>query len=185
MLAPNSGQLIIQDNTGFGYTQLAAVNQGYSAHSWYFVQAQWGTSGKIIATLFSSNGTTQLSTVTATDTNFTSGGIGFRTIAHAYFDTVTDTPGVNNFAIVGRPLQAPLGSGTIARVGTEFVLGTPSPAHLTSDAGYLNFKNVNQYFSAPKATDSSHLTPALVHKDHSLSTDILAGLLFGKEDGLD
>jgi hypothetical protein len=96
VLAPNTGQFIIQDNTNFGFTQLAAVNQSYSSNTWYRVEADWSKTGIITAKLFSSNGTTQLNSVVATDTSFSTGGIGFRATGHhKYFDTVTDTPGVN------------------------------------------------------------------------------------------
>jgi hypothetical protein len=96
--APNTNQLIIQSNLGFGFTNLAAVSQTYLANHWYRLEVDWGTSGKIVAKLFDSNGTTQLNTVTAATTAILSGGIAFRATGHdKYFDTVTDTPGVNNF----------------------------------------------------------------------------------------
>jgi hypothetical protein len=109
--APNTGQLIIQSNPGYGFSELASVSQSYLANHWYRLEVDWGTSGKIVAKLFDSNGTTQLNSVTATTTAITSGGIGFRSIgSNKYWDTVTDTSGVNNFA-------APSPSGTGSGVG--------------------------------------------------------------------
>jgi hypothetical protein len=100
--APNTGQLIIQSNLGYGFSNLAAVNQTYQPNHWYRLEVDWGTSGKIVGKLFDSDGTTLLKSVTATTTAITSGGIGFRGTGHnKYWDTVTDTPGVNNFAVPG------------------------------------------------------------------------------------
>ena len=81
MAAPNTGQLIIQQNLGYGFQDLAAVNQSFKANHWYRLEVDWGVSGKIIGKLFDSNGTTLLSTVTASSTAITSGGIAFRSTA--------------------------------------------------------------------------------------------------------
>jgi hypothetical protein len=96
--APNTGQLIIQENLNYGFTDLAAVSQSYRANHWYRLEVDWGTSGKIVGKLYDSDGTTLLRTVTASTTDILSGGIAFRATGYdKYFDTVTDTPGVNNF----------------------------------------------------------------------------------------
>jgi hypothetical protein len=96
--APNSGQLILQQNIFYGYTNLAAVNQNFQANHWYRLEVDWGTSGKIVGKLFDSNGTTLLQTVTASTTVITTGGIAFRaTGSDKYWDTVTANYGVNNF----------------------------------------------------------------------------------------
>jgi hypothetical protein len=103
--APNTGQLIIQQNPGYGYSDLAAVNQTYRSNHWYRMEVDWGISGTIIGKLYDSNGTTLLATVTASTTSVTSGGIGFRALgSNKYFDTVTVQRGVNSF------LQSPTGA---------------------------------------------------------------------------
>ncbi len=100
--APNTGQLIIQSNPNYGFSNLASVSQSYLPNHWYRLEVDWGTSGKIIGKLFDSNGTTQLNSVTATTTAITSGGIGFRAIGHnKYWDTVTA------FAHSNEPALAP------------------------------------------------------------------------------
>ena len=93
VLAANTGQLIIQDNSGYGFTNLAAVPQYYQPNQWYRVEVVWGTGGSITAHLYGSNGTTLLNTVQATATAITAGGIAFRGIGFdKLFDTVTVTP---------------------------------------------------------------------------------------------
>jgi len=94
VLGANTGQFIIQDNSGYGFTNLSSVSQGYLANHWYLVQVAWGIGGAITARLYDSNGTSLLNTVKATDNNITSGGIAFRGIFdNKYFDTVTMMPG--------------------------------------------------------------------------------------------
>ncbi len=98
--APNTGQLILQDNTGYNYVQLAAVNQTWQTGHWYRLEVDWGTSGQIVGKLYDSNSTTLLNTVTATDTSITAGGFAFRTTGSTvYWDTVTLSTGVNNFTV--------------------------------------------------------------------------------------
>ena len=98
VVAPNTGQLILQSNLGFGFTNLAIVNQSYHANQWYRLEVDWGKSGAILGKLFDSTGTNLLNQVSATTTAITSGGIAFRaTGSDKYWDTVTATYGVNTF----------------------------------------------------------------------------------------
>jgi subtilisin family serine protease len=90
VMAPNTGELIIQRNIGlFDFFNLAAVPQAWSLDQWYRFEVEWGDGGNITGRLFDSDGTTLLNTVSAVDTTFTSGGIAFRGFDGAkYFDTV-------------------------------------------------------------------------------------------------
>ena len=101
--APNTNQLLLQNNSGWGFTNLGAVSQTWLANHWYRLEVDWGTSGTIVGKLFDSNGTTLLQTVTASTTAITSGGIAFRATGNCnkYWDTVTLTPGVNQFVAAG------------------------------------------------------------------------------------
>jgi hypothetical protein len=113
VLAPNSGQLLIQNNAGFGYTDLAAVRQSYVANQWYRVEVSWGTSGTVVTKLFSANGQTLLNTVTAATGDVTPGGFAFRATGHdKYFDTVTVTRGGNSFVAHTAATNAPPTGGT-------------------------------------------------------------------------
>ena len=93
VLAPNSDQLIIQNNSGFGYANLAAVSQTYQANVWYKLEVDWGTTGIVTGKLYSSNGTTLLNSVTASTGDTTPGSFGFRaTGSDKYWDTVAVAP---------------------------------------------------------------------------------------------
>ncbi len=95
--APNTGQLIIQSVAGFSnYLNLASVSQSYLAGHWYRLEVDLGTNGTVIGKIFDSNGTTLLGQVVATNVGNTAGGIALRaTGSDKYWDTITDTPGVN------------------------------------------------------------------------------------------
>jgi hypothetical protein len=127
--APNTGQLILQENLAYNFTNLAAVRQSYLRNHWYRLEVDWGTSGKIIGKLFDSNGTTLLNQVTAATTDITAGGIAFRATGNdKFFDTVTDTRGVNNFGVAAPP--GPLLAANLAGAG----LGTFSGGEQASSA---------------------------------------------------
>jgi hypothetical protein len=107
--APNTGQLVLQSNVGWSFSQLAAVNQSYLPNHWYRLEVDWGASGTVVGKLFDSNGTTLLNSVAASTGVITSGGIAFRAIgSDKYWDTVTAQYGVNTFASQN-PTQPPAG----------------------------------------------------------------------------
>lgn len=100
--APNTGQLLLQSNAGWGFTNLGAVAQTWQPNHWYRLEVDWGASGAIVGKLFDSNSVTLLNTVTASATGITSGGIAFRAtgLYNKYWDTVQLTPAVNQFVRV-------------------------------------------------------------------------------------
>src|SRR5207248_8346663 len=58
--APNTGQLLLQQDVGYGFSDLAAVSQSYLANHWYRLEVSWGTTGALVGRLFDSDGTTLL-----------------------------------------------------------------------------------------------------------------------------
>jgi len=94
--APNSGELLLQDCSGYTYTNLGAVSQIWQPNRWYRMEVCWGAGGAIVGKLYDSNGTTLLNTVTGKCSKITSGGIAFRSISTTtWWDTVQATRGVN------------------------------------------------------------------------------------------
>jgi methionine-rich copper-binding protein CopC len=89
VMAPNTGEFIIQLNNGYGFLNIAEDPQTWQQDHWYKFQVVWGVGGTITANLFDSDGTTLLNTLTATDNTFISGGLAFRSFASTrYFDTI-------------------------------------------------------------------------------------------------
>jgi hypothetical protein len=153
VLAPNTNQFIIQNNAGFeSFTNLAAVTQTYTANTWYLMQVQWGTSGKVIADLYASNGTTLLNSVTAATGDTTAGTFAFRaTGSNKYFSTVTDTPGVNNFVVQPPTGGSKGGQGSSPGISSGSTEENPwlwfpvsQPGQKESAAGKLWFVTVEQ-----------------------------------------
>lgn len=92
VLAPNTDQFIIQDNSNYGFTDIADVTQTYTADTWYEIVVDWGVGGNITADLYASDGTTLLNTASAVDNSIVSGGLAFRAFGSSgasSFDTVT------------------------------------------------------------------------------------------------
>lgn len=121
--SPNTNQLLLQSNLGYGYTNLAAVSSTWAANHWYRLEVSWGTSGTIIGKVYDSNGTTLLATVTGSTTAITSGGIAFRAIgSNKYWDTVQVTPGASQFS---RSALAAAGLSNSALGLTDAVFSVP------------------------------------------------------------
>jgi hypothetical protein len=101
--AANTNQLILQNNSGYGYADIAAVSQNWQANHWYRLEVSWGTNGAIVGKVFDSDGTTLLQTVSGSNTSITSGGIAFRSTntSNTYWDTVQLTSGVNKAISTG------------------------------------------------------------------------------------
>ena len=89
VMAPNTGEFLIQRNDGYAYADIGAVAQSWTANHWYRILVDWRTDGTITAQLFDSDGTTLLNTVTAHDATRTEGGIAFRAFGSTKsFDTI-------------------------------------------------------------------------------------------------
>jgi subtilisin family serine protease len=88
VIAPNTGQFLLQRNNGWGYLDIGSSAQAWQ-NKWYRVEVRWGAGGQITAVLYDSNGTTVLNTVSALDSTYTAGGIAFRGFdGSKFFDSV-------------------------------------------------------------------------------------------------
>ncbi len=122
--APNTNQLLFQDNTGYGFTDIAAVSQTWQANHWYRLEVDWGTSGTIVGKVFDSNGATLLKPSSATDDgdhlrrHRLPGDRQF----NKYWDTVTVTPSVNNFAAPAAASSTPAAANRtdVARMAAAY-----------------------------------------------------------------
>jgi len=85
VLGGNTNTLLLQRNANFGFATLAEVPQVWVANKWYRFEIVWGVGGSITGRLFDSDGTTLLTTVTATDNTITSGGLAFRGFGPTHF----------------------------------------------------------------------------------------------------
>src|SRR5262249_7796814 len=85
VLGGNTNTLILQRNDNFGFTDIGVVPQARVDNKGCRFEIVWGVGGGIAGRLFDSDGTTLLTTVTATDTTITSGGLAFRGFGPTHF----------------------------------------------------------------------------------------------------
>jgi subtilisin family serine protease len=89
VMAPNSGQFMLQQNVDYGFADLAVTPFAWQADHWYRMEASWGAAGDITGRLYDSDGSTLLATLSGNDDQFTSGGIAFRAFGSTkHFDSV-------------------------------------------------------------------------------------------------
>jgi hypothetical protein len=89
VMGTNTGSLLLQRNAAYGFETIAEAPQTWTPNKWYRFEIVWGTNGSIVGSLYDSDGTTLLNTVTASDTTITSGGLAFRGFGPTFFvDTV-------------------------------------------------------------------------------------------------
>jgi hypothetical protein len=90
VLAPNTGQIIFQQNAGYFFADIGSSPQAFEADRWYRAEVLWGSGGLLTGRLFDSDGTTLLNTVNASSSLSSEGGIAFRGFGGVKdFDTIT------------------------------------------------------------------------------------------------
>jgi hypothetical protein len=72
----NNVEIVKRTNDGGNYNQLASSSISYNTKNWYKALVEWKTNGKIICTIYNSNGDIETS-ASATDTTYKTGGIGW------------------------------------------------------------------------------------------------------------
>ncbi len=180
--APNTGQLIIQQNNRYNsFVDLADANQSYAANHWYRLEVDWGTNGVVVGKIFDSDGVTQLGQVRATGITVTSGGIAFRaTGSDKYWDTVTDASATNG-PLIGHPSVALNGEGSTTT--TQHESGTAGQLTSGSSAFAVSPMAVDAFFMwAPFSSnkDSGSALPAFLTDAQNSDWDPLFSGVFGK-----
>lgn len=171
--SPGTNQLLLSSNLGYGSTTLATANQTWQPDHWYRLEVDWGTSGKITAKVFDSDGTTQLGTVTATTSAITSGGIAFKsTGVTTIWDTVQVTPGANSFSLPaginlggnGASITSPLGAVSVNTTGTT---NLPPIAIATNGSSSTTLDQIFSEGIDHTGSDSPYSKPEKAHRKHN------------------
>ncbi len=95
VLAKNTSDLILMRHPNLSTLSsqiqtLAVSEQSFAHDRWYLLNIDWGLDGQITASVFDSDGTTLINSITANDNNVSAGGIGFRAFGgDAWYDTIT------------------------------------------------------------------------------------------------
>ena len=147
-LCENTGTLALQYVPGYStYNEIASVAQTWQINHWYRFEINWGTSGTIIGRLYDSDGVTLLNTVTATNTNITSGGISFRGFGSTkYFDTVTKG---SSTAVPMTPATAYFTNGVWTGNVTVLQAGNGINLHVDDGSGHSGNSNAFNVSNLP------------------------------------
>ncbi len=95
LLAPNTSNLVVQQNSGFGYLDVAATPFTYTLNQWYKLEVEFVSSTSITGRLYDSTGTTVLATVNYTAASSLVGGVAIRSFSNVYIDDMKTITGPN------------------------------------------------------------------------------------------
>jgi len=89
VLAPNTSQLIIQSNSGWGYSNTVATSYTYNTSAWYFLELTFNSPTSVTGRLYNASMVLQAS-VTTSPVGLTAGGIAMRVYCTTagYFDDI-------------------------------------------------------------------------------------------------
>jgi hypothetical protein len=97
VLAPNSNQLLFQDNAGYNFSPLASSSFSFVNGGWYLAKLSFGAS--TVGSVYAADGTTLLASLTApTTVRANNGGLAFRN-----FGSNMDTLSVASAAVGAVP----------------------------------------------------------------------------------
>lgn len=131
VVAPNTGQLLFQNNENFGFSNVVGTNFSFNSNQWYLASVTFGP--QIVGNLFDSDGTTLLASLTAQNlSRGSTGGIAVRSFGGSSFDTISlnttagavPEPGTWAMMLLG---MGAIGLGMRRRKG----IGSPPRARLT------------------------------------------------------
>ncbi len=89
----NTGQIILQNNIGFGFVDAATAAFVPAANVWYQMELDWAANGDMVVSMYDETGTTLLASTPSVATGFlTAGGVmlrGFTTSVTVFHDLDT------------------------------------------------------------------------------------------------
>jgi len=79
VFAPNTSQIILQNNVGFGFAPVATAPVTYATDIWYRLRLDWAASGDMTVELLDESGANVIATIGPVATGYTtSGGLALR-----------------------------------------------------------------------------------------------------------
>jgi len=90
VFAPNSGEIMIQDNNGFGFNEFQhTAVAGMASNTWYTLSLLWAGNGDMQVSLYDSTGTSLMAQSGVEATGFTtSGWLGSRSFGGNHLDDI-------------------------------------------------------------------------------------------------
>ncbi len=81
VLAPNTNELLLQQNTGYGYSDRSSSAHTFQAGVWRMVEIDWAANGMVVVNLYDELGVTLLKSTPPVQGPTTGGGIAMRGFA--------------------------------------------------------------------------------------------------------
>lgn len=80
--APNTNQLMFESNRPYGtYTAIATKSRSWATGTWFKLEVTFGSGGSVTGTVYASDGTTVVDTLSTTISGFSPGGVALRAFA--------------------------------------------------------------------------------------------------------
>jgi len=93
VFAPNTSNLIIQQNASYGFSDVASSSFTYSTGVWYRMELEWITANQVTGRLYLGTSTTASVSVTYNHATPQSGGVALRAFGPQDFDDFVDNSG--------------------------------------------------------------------------------------------
>lgn len=114
--AANTNQLIIQENDGYLFENIASVTQSWTYDVWYKIEITFENDSLVIGRLYASDGTTLLNTVSATLSGFAPGGVAIRSFDDFCGDTFEKPSALSWVSVDTTSGTIPAGDSTLIEV---------------------------------------------------------------------
>jgi uncharacterized repeat protein (TIGR01451 family) len=88
VVAPNTSQFMIQQNSGYGFATVTNASQTWQANKWYLVTVQFVSTSSVTCNLYDSDGTTLLNSLSGSSITGLPSGVAIRSFGAFSLDTV-------------------------------------------------------------------------------------------------
>lgn len=99
VVAPNTNNIIIQQNSGYGYSNKATTTySSFTTNVWYKAVVEFASTSSVTGKLYSSDGNTLLAQVSYNSVTGLPGGVSIRAFGTTHIDTIESNAGSSNSA---------------------------------------------------------------------------------------
>lgn len=162
VMAANTNNLIIQRNSGFGYSNLASVPFKFKTNKWYKLEVNWTSNNSVEGKVYDSDGTTLLATVSYSGGEIVPGGIAIRTFNRSYLDNIVYKTSCSSPVVKTKDLTVELDKDGNASITADKINNDSEVscgiAELTLDKENFNCENIGENTVTLTITDNNGST---------------------------
>jgi hypothetical protein len=130
VFAPNTSQILLQNNLGFGFTSVATAPVSYSVDTWYRLRLDWAANGDMTVELLDETGPNVIATTGPVATGYTTaGGVALRGFTST--GTIHDLDTVRRVNVLPPVTYCTAGTSTNGCVPALSASGQPSASAAT------------------------------------------------------